>query len=184
MNEAEAVREVLSSITQVHFEVTNVPDDFQTQSLHARWFIQCLDTKEARAVPHVNKAWQQEDGSVWLESLPLGDTIDWIEVAYGEEAAARSLDTNYSDFGTKDFQAGFGNTFPLVYQRIQTYAEVASRISKEKKVHLELRNNGSKGIVVFTFVSKIGLHDSKTLSTKVEASVEALKEAYTRAMQV
>jgi hypothetical protein len=182
--EAEAVREVLSSLTGAEFEVSNTPDDFRNQSLNPRWFVRCKDMKQARNIPYLNEAWKQSDGTIWLESLPLGDTIDWIEAAYGEESAAKSIDVNYSDFGSKKFQAEFGSEYPLVYQRIQTYEEVAGRVSKSQKVHVELRNSGSKGIVVFTYAARLTETDAKSLSKKLEASVEALKEAYTQAMQV
>jgi hypothetical protein len=184
VKEVDAVRDILSRLTGASFQVTNTPDDFQNQSLHPIWFVKCTDPAQARTVPHVNEAWKQQDSSIWLESIPLGDTIEWIEVAYGDEAAARSLDVNYSDFATKEFQAKFGRDYPLVYQRIQTYAEVASRVSKARKVSIELRNSGSKGIVVFTFVTKISDPKSKMLSKKITAAVEAMKDAYAQAMQV
>lgn len=182
--EAELVRQTLSNLTGAKFEVSNTPDDFRNQSINPRWFVKCTDITQARSIPHINEAWRQQDGTVWLESLPLGDTIDWIEAAYGEEAAAKSIDVNYSDFGSKTFQIEFGGEYPLVYQRIQTYDEVAGRVSKVRKVHVELRNSGSKGIVVFTFAAKLTDADPKSLGRKIEASVEALKEAYTEAMQV
>jgi len=103
--EAEAVSEILSSLTGARFEVSNTPDDFRNQSINPRWFVMCKGMRQARGIPYVNEAWKQHDGTIWLESLPLGDTIDWIEVAYGEEAAAKSIDVNYSDFGSKKFQA-------------------------------------------------------------------------------
>ena len=184
MKEAETVRETLSNLTKTDFGVTDAPDDFQNRVVRPRWFVKCVDVRQARSIPHVNAAWKQQDGYIWLESLPLGDTIEWIEVAYGEEAAARSLDANYSDFGTKEFQAGFGRNYPLVFQRIQTYVEVADRVSKVRKVHLELRNNGSKGIVVFTLAARITADDAKTLEKKIGSAVDALAEAYAQAMQV
>lgn len=181
--EIETVQLVLSSLTGAKFDVSGAPDDFRGQSLRPKWFLRCDDMDKARSIPYVNEAWRQDD-VVWLESLPLGDTIDWIEVAYGEEAAAASIDTNYSDFGSKDFQKRFGREFPLVYQRIQRYEEVADQVSKGRKLHLELRKSGSKGIVVFTFAAKITKPEVKSLARKVEASVDALKEAYGQAMQV
>jgi hypothetical protein len=181
--ESEVVREFLTKLTGATFEISQTTDDFRTESLHVKWFLKCNDISQARTIPHVNQAWKQPDGTIWLESLPLGDTIDWIEVAYGEEAAAKSIDTNYSDFGSMEFQKRFSNEYPLVYQRIQRYEEVAGLVSKSRKVHIELRNNGSKGIVVFTFAAKLTSVD-KSLDKKVEANVEALKEAYNQAMQV
>jgi hypothetical protein len=182
--EAELVRETISKLTGADFEVSNTPDDFRNQSINPRWFVKCRDMTQARNIPHVNEAWKQQDGTIWLESLPLGDTIDWIEAAYGEESAAKSIDVNYSDFGSKKFQEEFGGEYPLVYQRIQTYEEVAGRVSKVRKLHIELRNSGSKGIVVFTFAAKFADTDVKSLGKKIEDCVEALREAYTEAMQV
>lgn len=138
----------------------------------------------SRNIPFVNEVWRDEDDEIWLESLPLGDTIDWIEVAYGEEAAAMSIDVNYSDFGSKEFQKRFEREYPLVYQRIQRYEEVADGVSKSRKVNLELRKSGSKGIVVFTFAAKVTKPEIKSLTRKIESSVDALKEAYGQAMQV
>jgi hypothetical protein len=182
--EIEAVQAVLSSLTGAKFDVSNAPEDFRGQSLRSKWFLKCNDMSEARNIPYVNEVWRQEDDAIWLESLPLGDTIDWIEVAYGEEAAAGSIDVNYSDFGSKEFQKRFGREFPLVYQRIQRYEEVADGVSKSRRVHLELRKSGSKGIVVFTFAAKVAKPDIKSLTRKIQASVDALKEAYAQAMQV
>lgn len=182
--EIETVQEILSSLTATRFEITNVPDQFRNRSLQPKWFLKCSDMKRARVVPYLNEIWKQENGEIWLESLPLGDTIDWIEVAYGEESAAASIDVNYSEFDSKEFQARFDREYPLVYQRIQRYEEVADRVSREKKVHLNLRKSGSKGIVVFTFAAKIAKADSKTLAKKLGTGVDALKEAYAQAMQV
>lgn len=166
------------------FEATNIPDQFRNRSLQPKWFLKCDDMKQAKTTPYLNEVWKQEGGEIWLESLPLGDTIDWIEVAYGEESAAASIDVNYSEFDSKEFQARFGREYPLVYQRIQRYEEVADRVSRDKKVHLNLRKSGSKGIVVFTFAVEIAKMDSKMLAKKLVTSVDALKEAYTQAMQV
>jgi hypothetical protein len=181
--EAESVKEMLSKLVGSVFEVSNTPDDFQNQSIHPRWFLKCNDRSQANNTPYVNEAWKQPDGTVWLESAPLGDTIDWIEMAYGEEAAAKSIDVNYSDFVSKEFQETFGREYPLVYQRIQQYSEIATQVSSARKVQIELRNSGSKGIVVFTFAAKMKDVEAKSLEKKLSANVEALKDAYTQSMQ-
>ena len=181
--EVDTVVEVLSRLTGASFVVAD-SSDIQAKLPRPKWVVRCTDMRQGRRIPYVNEAWKQKDGSLWLASLPLGDTIDWIEVAYGEEAAARSLDVNYSDFGKKEFQSEFGREYPLVYQRILTYAEIATHVSKARNVNLELRNSGSKGIVVFSFASKIKVSDSSPLEKKIGRSVEALKEAYTQAMEI
>jgi len=49
---------------------------------------------------------------------------------------------------------------------------------------VELRNNGSKGIVVFTLGARLADSDIESLAKRIEANVDALKEAYTQAMSV
>jgi hypothetical protein len=180
--EANEVKDILSNLTGLRFEITNAPDDFRSRFIHPEWFLSCLDSKEAKKFPYVNEAWKDQDGGLWLESLALGDTIDWIEVAYGEDAAANSIDLDYTNFASEKFQAEFGARYPLVRQRIQSYEEIAEGVSKVRKVHLEVRNSGSKGIVVFTLVAKLSM-GTKSLDKRLEVSVAALREAYTQATQ-
>lgn len=90
-----------------------------------------------------------------MESLMLGDTFSWIESTYGEEAAVTSMDLNFSDFTSKEFQARFEKDYPLVQRRIQTYQGIVEQIATKYKLGMELRESGSKGIVVFSLVVKV-----------------------------
>jgi len=182
VSEVETVRKAIMKLTGAEFVIAN-PSELHPGYHNLDWFIQRSDLRKLREVAHINSAWKERQGPVWIESSPLGDTVDWIESAYGDEAAANSLDTDYSDFQSKAFQAEFGALYPVVLRRIQRYADIVEDISKSRRVHLELRKSGSKGIVVFTLAARIGDVDSKTLEKKLETNIEALKEAFHLATQ-
>jgi hypothetical protein len=181
-DEAEVVKSLLSSITGAPFRISSPEADESFLKEKPIWFVWCPDAFYLDKMGHTQRAWRDSSGIV-LESAILGDTIDWLELAYGEEAAAKSLDMDFSNFSSKEFRVEFASEFPLVHQRIQTYEAIATEVSKNRRIHIELRHNGSKGIVVFTFAARFEA-DSKSLTKKVEVNVEALREAYQQAAQI
>lgn len=179
--EEETVRDTLSKITGAKFEVLQTPSDYHFPVKNIQWFIRCRVLDDIRKTPYLNASWRETGGPIWLESLVIGDTINWIETAEGEEAAGKSLDIDYSEFDSQKFQAEFGRNHPLVFKQIQRNEAVVERLAKSFKVNLEFRKSGSKGIAVFSFAAKIPDFDSKTLEEKLRTNVEALKEAYQQA---
>jgi hypothetical protein len=179
----ERVRELISKATGAKFEVVTPPADHPLPISDVEWFMRCRVLEDIKKTPYLNSVWKERGGPIWLESLMLGDTFSWIESAYGEEAAVAAIDMNFSDFASKEFQAGFVKDFPLVYRRIQTYQGIAEQTAMKRKAHLELRESGSKGIVVFSLVVKIADKELR-LEEKINAGIEALKDAYAVINQV
>ncbi len=179
---AEKTKELLSQFTAAPFHISEPHPDDPVRREAPDWFVSYTDASYVSKVPYVQRAWKSK-GEIILESTDLGDTIDWIESAYGEEAAAESLDINYSNFTNKEFQIDFAKRYPLIHQRIQTYETIAVGISRTQKVHLELGHSGSKGIVTFALRARFRA-DSKSVAKQVEANVKALKDAYEQIMQV
>ena len=181
--QAEHVRDLISKVTGARFEILSPPADHPLPVRDVEWFIRCRILEDIKKTPYLNSAWKERRGPVWLESLMLGDTFAWIESAYGEEAAVQSMDLNFSDFSSKESQARFANDLPLVYRRIQTYQGVIEQSAKKHKVHMELRESGSKGIVVFSILAKIQEKETR-LDERVEKGIGAMKEAYALINQV
>ena len=181
--EKELIKDMVSKATDARFEIIQQFSDNPLPISNVEWLIRCRNREDIERTPYLNSVWKAKDGPVWLESLALGDTLDWIGLSYGDESAGQSLDLNYSDFSDKKFRAGFDSKYPLVHQRIQTYEAIAERASKKHGVHLELRSSGSKGIVVFTFAARMANRPAASLARQVEAGVSALKDAYQQAMQ-
>jgi hypothetical protein len=180
--QAELVRDLVSAATGASFEIIQQSADRPIPIHNLEWFIRCRKLGDIERVPYLNSVWKVKDGRVWLESLALGDTFEWISSAYGEEAAEDSLDFNYSGFIDDMFRREFEAKYPVVARRIKVCESVAEQVSREKGVHLELRASGSKGIVVFTLASWIQPVDS-SLKRSIEAVVVSLKVCYERAME-
>jgi len=177
------VRGTLSRLTGAPFEISNLSPDDPLLKVNPVWFVWCPDAYYLKSMAHAQRAWRDDKGIV-LESAVLGDTIDWIELVYGDEEAGKSLNIDYSNFSSNEFREEFGSKFPLVYERIQRYEAITATISKEKHIYLEVRSIGSKGMLVFTLAAKIAGEDvEKSLKEKIEVNAEALKEAYREIVQ-
>jgi hypothetical protein len=180
-SEQEFVKEALSKATGVHFEVVAPHPAFPLAVDKLEWFMRCRRGDEIAKAPYLNAVWKERGGRIWLESLAVGDTIDWIEMAYGEERAGDSLDLDYSRFDDPVFQAEFNRRFPIVMGRIREYEAVAAGISKRRRLTLEIRRAGSKGMLVFTIAALVVTPRSATresLRSAIRKNVSVLKQAY------
>jgi hypothetical protein len=179
--EQEFVRETVEKATGVHFEVVAPHPAFPLAVDRLVWFMRCRNKEEIGNAPYLNVVWKEKGEGIWLESLAVGDTVDWIELAYGEEKAGASLDIDYSRFDDPSFQQDFKQKFPIVLGRIREYEQVAADVSKKMKVRLQIRRAGSKGILVFTVAALVETPKRATmtpLGSAIKKNVEALKEAY------
>jgi hypothetical protein len=181
VSEQELVRETVSEATGVHFEVVPPHPAFPLAVDRLEWFMRCRNREEIAKAPYLNAVWKEKGVGIWLESLAVGDTIDWIELAYGDEKAGQSLDTDYSRFEDASFQEDFKQRFPIVMQRISEYEQVAAEVSRKRRVKLQIRRAGSKGMLVFTVAALVESPrrvSSASLKPALKKSVSALKEAH------
>lgn len=181
--ERELVLEAVSGATGVRFEVVPPHPAFPLPEEKLEWFMRCRDKEGIEKAPYLNVVWKEKDGDMFLESLAVGDTVDWIDLAYGEEQAGKSLDIDYSRLDDPGFREEFSKKFPVVMDRIEDYEEAAAKVAKETGTRLEIRRAGSKGILVFTVAALVkprkGASES-WLRSAITKSVSALREAYTR----
>ncbi len=181
IDEQGFVKEALLNSTGAHFEVVAPHPAFPLAVDSLEWFMRCRNRDEITEAPYLNAVWKEKGGRIWLESLAVGDTIDWIELAYGDEKATQSLDLDYSQFQDKSFQAEFSRRFPIVMGRIKEYEDVVAGISKKERVRMEIRRAGSKGMLVFTIAARVDRPKGagpQSLRSAIERNVSAMKEAY------
>ncbi len=181
MREKEFVRETVSEATGAHFEVVEPHPAFPLPVEKLEWFMRCRNKEEIAKTPYLNAVWKERGGGIWLESLAVGDTVDWIELAYGDEVADKSLDLDFSSMVDPKFREELGRRFPIVMGRIKAYEQTAARVGKKSKVHLELRRAGSKGMLVFTLAAVVKSPkgaSTASLASAIRKSVSALKEAH------
>ena len=180
-SEQELVRETVSEATGARFEVVAPHPAFPLAVDRLEWFMRVRVREEIAKAPYLNAVWKEKRVGIWLESLAVGDTVDWIELAYGDEKAGASLDIDYSRFEDASFQEDFKQRFPIVMARIREYEQVAADVSKKRRVRLQIRRAGSKGILVFTVAALVHGPKGATpgpLVSALKKSVSALQEAY------
>lgn len=180
VSEEEFVRETLSAQTGITFEVIAPHPAFPLPVDSLDWFMRCRIKDQIAAAPYLNAAWKEKGGPIWLESLAVGDTLDWIELAYGADQAETSLNTDYSRFDQASFQADFNQRYPIVARRVREYEEGVAKVAKKTKMHLELRHAGSRGLLVFTVAARVEMRATTrpALEDALRKNIEALREAY------
>ena len=183
-SEPQVVKQSVEMATSVHFEVIPPHPGFPLPVERLDWFMRCRVKEEIELAPWLNAAWKEKGDGIWLESLAIGDTVDWIEIAYGEEKVSQSLDIDYARFDDPAFLADFNQKFPIVLARIREYEQAAGEVSRRRKVKLQLRRAGSKGILVFTLAVHFDSPETEpALRSAVERNAEALRETYHKIQQ-
>ncbi|HUH99481.1 MAG TPA: hypothetical protein VLY65_00420 [Nitrososphaerales archaeon] len=179
INEKEFVMSTLEEATGVHFEIIEPHVGFPLPAERVEWFMRCRDKDDIAKAPYLNTVWKERRVGIWLESLALGDTIGWIEIAYGEDRMNQSLDIDYSRFDDASFRRDFEQKYPIVMERVKKYEGDVSRIGKKRRVHLELRRVGSRGMLVFFIAALVEKRATPaSLGAAILKSIEAMKEAY------
>ena len=179
VDEREFVMNLVEETTGVHFEVIEPHAGFPLPAERVEWFVRCRDKDEIAKAPYLNTVWKERRVGIWLESLALGDTIDWIEIAYGEDRVNQSLDIDYSRFEDASFRRDFEQKYPIVMERIKRYEAEVSRIAKKRRVHLELRRVGSKGMLIFSIATLVEKRATPaSLGAAIVKNIAAMKEAY------
>jgi hypothetical protein len=186
-SEQEFVRDTVLEAAGVHFEVVAPHPAFPLAADRLEWFMRCRNGEEIAKAPYLNAVWKERGVGVWLESLAVGDTVDWIELAYGDEKVGESLDIDYSRFDDPSFQDDFTQRFPIVMRRIREYEQIAADISKKRKANLQIRRSGSRGMLVFTVAALVESPKGAaqaSLGSAIKKNVAAMKETYQQISQL
>ena len=173
MNEAEDVRTAISQLTRAEFEIGD-PGGYPVELGTVSWFLWCPEITQMREIPYINVIWANKEGIIYLDSMPLGNTTNWVESAYGEEAAARAMDLDFGDFA--EVRSEFEHDFPLVGKRINEYERIVSNVSDQRAVAIGIFFHGRKGRATLRLRGKLTEQAGRTNS--VERTVKALEEAW------
>ena len=145
----------------------------------ARWFAVCREVTEARETPYVRIAWADRDNAIWLESVEIGDSLDWIYQHYGDAGVARVKKMNLMDFPSLRAREELGNQFPKVMRRLEKYEEFLKNPSAKYGVQLEMRYQSSKETTSFRLAAKLAAKDGvQSALSEIRRATEALSEAY------
>ncbi len=81
VQEVDAIQAKIVALTKAKFENVK-PDSLPRLQGKAKWVLQCSDLKRISQVRYLNTVWEDSEGSIWMESLSLGDNIDKDELFY------------------------------------------------------------------------------------------------------
>lgn len=176
----ELIRDVLSRLTSASFKLT-APGSYPIARDTVKWFMWCPEIVEMRENPYLSVVWADQD-NLYLDSMPLGNTVDWIEDAYGEDAIHELLQMDFTGLSGVEIQRILEGKFPLVSPRINAYLSISRDFASESKVDLGVTFRGRRGIVTYRLRVVIGARslDSESIVDKIMLAVKTLREAWSR----
>lgn len=179
-NEAELFKDKLSTLTAAKFQIMQPESNYPAPKQDVRWYVRCSDILDATSVGYVNVVWKDKESNIWLESIPLGNTSDWIGREYGEQGVIEARRIDLRDFANPNIREKFGKQYPVVLKRLRTYEEILTKVSLKLGVGLEMRYDVSPRIVFFRMRARINRNElnSRRRMKEVKLAVRALKEAY------
>ena len=181
--EAYSLRDIMSKITGVSYNIRESLPDFPPPADHASWYLLGSEFRGPRGTAHAQILWEDKNGRVFIQSMYVGNTTEWIGPIYGEEGAIAAMKIDYSDFNRA--RNTLAERFPAVEKRLREYESILADISSKRQVSLNLRRAGERGVVTFFVVAKI---EPRNLTADKKAEIlrlnaDALKEAWNKIIQ-
>jgi len=180
--EAETLRRAVSEVINADYETRMAEPNFPPAS-SATWYIFAPDISQLSKTAPARKIWEDGEGNLYIESIFLGNTTDWIGHHYGEESAIQATRMDFSDFST--VRKELASRFPLFDKDLREYEGMLADVSQKYGVELRMRYDSGKGVAILYMNAKIktkGL-DLQAKIEKVRLNVRALQEALGRVHQ-
>jgi hypothetical protein len=181
LDEADAIRAGMVRWTRAKYNLMLPNPRDPPSSDSEKWLIIAAERSQAKLTFHARAVWKDDAGTVWVESFLLGNTIDLIELTYGEEGLIEADNLDLTEFFKPEVREEFGDRFPIVYAYLLGYEKILAKISARRDVQLQMGYVGDVGGAVFYMEAKIeraDLNFESKLET-IRLSALALKEALT-----
>jgi hypothetical protein len=175
---AFVIRDMVVAATGSTYGIKAALPEFPPPSHHASWYLLGNELRGPNSTMHAHTAWEDDSGNIFIRSMYLGDTTDWIGPSYGEEGAIDAMRIDYSDFNRA--RKMLARKFPLVEERLSRYERILGDISSKYHVALTLWCAGEMGLATFYVIAKISARDlaAEEKAKMVKLNVKALKEAW------
>jgi len=176
---SELTRGLVNQFTNSHFEISD-PKGYPVPRDKLNWFMWCPEILEVRTHPYIEVIWADKQDNVYLESMPIGNILDWVEQSNGEDAVRQVLRMDLTGLGTRELKSLLGKIFPTIESRLATYEDIAEKVSSRRQVKLELIWHGRKGATACRLRCVVHLNDSsrESMKTNLESGLSALREAF------
>jgi hypothetical protein len=184
MPNASDVKDILTSMTGAPFKVTDPAPNRLLLRQNYAWFVANLDLAYLDRTAHLDRAWEDRHGAMWLETSEIADMIALVEREYGEKGATSMPDVKVGTPPTGGIPEEV-MAYPRVVKLLRVYEDVVARLSKEHGVELKMLYDGGVGVTTVRIGAKIGSPstDAETLRQQIGGTAKVLEEAYGRVME-
>lgn len=176
--EAHSLRDAISRITGVQYDIREALPDFPPPADHASWYLLGREFRLPNGTPYATILWEDLDGHVLIESMYIGNSDEWIGPVYGEKGIIAATKIDYSN--PKLGRETFAKKFPAVERRISDYEAILAKVSSDRHVSLSLLRTGEDSVATFFIGARIKWRDLNA-EKKLDAmklNVDALREAW------
>lgn len=176
--EAYSLREIVSAATGSTYDIREALPQFPPADNHASWYLLGRELAGPANTLPAHTVWEDGTGRIFIRSIYLGNTTEWIGEVYGQTGATAAIRLDYSDFTAA--RKALVEKFPIVERRVGRYEGILATISTKHHVALSLLCIGEKGLATFYVVAKIETTrpTEKEKTEMIRLNVEALREAW------
>jgi len=124
--------------------------------------------------------WIDKEGLIRIESMYLGNTTEWLERDYGEDAAATATNPGGSDLAA--VRKYLVDKYPMEDERLGAYQEILDDVSSKYGLRLAVRCQGGSLVATFFIGATIdvnGLSEEQE-AERITRNLKGLKEVWNR----
>lgn len=179
MVDIDTVSRYLGVLTGGKF-APGVARGFPVPKEKTQWSLWSRDGRALAKMPYVNVAWMEDDGTLHIDTEPLGNTSDTTEWMYGDKALFEFVNMDLTGFENEKVRAEYAKKFPKVVRRLETYQRLVAKESSKRGVQMDLVFHGGKGLASFHLSARFGTNKLSTplVLHEIDRSVAALKKVY------
>ncbi len=176
--EVKVIQKRLIELTGAQFKVVKLRRDSPVWRDKLVWLIQCSDLQRLGETGYANTVWKDPDSNVCIDTVSIGDTLEWIETEYGEQACGEAINMKFGQLTSREDRQKFGERFPTADKRLRAYEAMVERVSATRSVDIMIRREKSEGITTFYVTAKVSVAelDLNQEVYLIERNVEALRE--------
>ncbi len=179
--EAEMIREAISRFTKTEYEFSEPLQGFPSPEKDVVWLIISPFQLAERVDSPAPFIWEDKSGILHVESVQLGNTIEWVEQTYGEKGAIK-VSSMALDFSKPKSREEFKKLFPTAYRRLSDYEKILAEVSSMRATSLSMNYERNQNMVSFYAVATFDARglDTQTKIERIKLTIEAIREALDR----
>lgn len=184
MTDVAEIRDMLASITGAPFRIAEPGPSRLLLKKNSVWFVANLDLAYVGKSAHLDRAWGDRAGAIWLETAEVADMIELVEREYGEKGAAKMPDVKPGVAPTGGIPEEV-MAYPRIVKLLYTYDGILARLSEEHGVELKTLYDGGVGVTTVRIGARLSSveGEKETLREQVTSAAKVLKEAYDAVLQ-